>query len=138
MHDSAIDKMKAFVNEYLKDYFKEPLKILEIGSKVIYPQKSQKFLFENGKWKYIELDIEPGENVDIVPKDPFDWQEINNNTFDVIICSQVFEHIFPFWVTAFEMGRVLKEGGLICIIVPSVLTPIFSPVFKLVSKPFLN
>lgn len=119
MHDSAIEKMKAFVDTYLSGYKDNKLNILEIGSKVIPPQISQKFLFENKNWNYKGLDIEAGYNVDIVPNDSYDWKELGDNTFDVVISSQTFEHIPYFWITAFEIGRVLKDGGLACIIVPS-------------------
>jgi len=119
MHKSALDKMRVFIEEYLENYSTEQLYILDIGSRVIYPQVSQKPLFKNANWIYKGLDIEGGENVDIVVSDPYDWKELETNSFDVVICNQVFEHISYFWVTTFEIGRVLKEGGLACIIVPS-------------------
>jgi len=119
MHLSSNEKMKAFVDTYLNKYVDEPLKILEVGSRIIPPQSSQKVLFQKGKWLYHGLDIEDGENVDIIPKDPYDWQEIEDNSYDVVISSQTFEHIPYFWVTAFEIGRVLKSGGLAIIIAPS-------------------
>jgi len=119
MHLSSYEKMKAFIDTYLIKYINEPLKILEIGSRVIPPQTSQRNLFENNSWIYKGLDIEPGENVDIIPSDPYDWVEVEDNSFDVVISSQTFEHIPYFWVTAFEIGRVLKDGGLAIIIAPS-------------------
>ena len=119
MHLSSYEKMKAFIDTYLIKYVNKPLKVLEIGSRVIPPQISQRNLFENNNWIYKGLDIENGENVDIVPSNPYDWQEIENNSFDVVISSQTFEHIPYFWVTAFEIGRILKDGGLALIIAPS-------------------
>jgi SAM-dependent methyltransferase len=38
---------------------------------------------------------------------------------DVVISGQVLEHAEYFWITALEMARVLKPGGLICLIAPS-------------------
>ena len=119
MHLSSYEKMKAFIDTYLIKYVNKPLKVLEVGSRVIPPQISQRNLFENNKWIYKGLDIEHGENVDIVPSNSYDWQEIENNSFDVVISSQTFEHIPYFWVTAFEIGRILKDGGLALIIAPS-------------------
>lgn len=101
------------------DFSEKNLIILDVGSSIREAQISQKELFNQKNWIYKGLDIEEGPNVDIVVKDPYDWLEIESDFFDVVISSQTFEHIPYFWVTAFEIGRVLKEGGLACIIAPS-------------------
>jgi len=119
LHQSAYDKMRFFVERYLLDYINIPLKILDVGSCVREFQASQKKLFDYPKWNYVGLDIEEGNNVDIVVKEPYDWVEIKSNSFDVVISNQTFEHIPYFWVTTLEIGRVLKDGGLACIIAPS-------------------
>lgn len=119
MHQSALDKMRVFVEKYLIKYENEPLSILDIGSQSVYSQVNHRYLFNKPKWLYKGLDIEAGENVDVVVKDPYDWAEVETNSFDVIISSQAFEHISYFWITAFEIGRILKDGGIACIIAPS-------------------
>lgn len=59
-----------------------------------------------------------GPNVDVVPKNPYNWDCIHTEDFDVVISGQCFEHLeFP-WVTFAEMCRVLKKGGLMCLIAP--------------------
>ena len=61
-----------------------------------------------------------GNNVDILLKTPYHWEEISDNFCDVLICGQVFEHIeFP-WLIFSEIARVVKPNGIICIIVPSM------------------
>ena len=65
------------------------------------------------------LDIQPGNNVDIVVGDIYNWFEIDDNTYDVVVSGQFFEHLEFFWLTMFQIERVLKPGGYICIIVPS-------------------
>ena len=119
MHQSAFDKMRVFVEKYLFQYENEPLSILDIGSQSLDSQVNHRFLFNKPKWVYKGLDIEAGENVDIVVKDPYDWVEVETNSFDVVISNQTFEHISYFWITAFEIGRILKDGGIACIIAPS-------------------
>ena len=63
------------------------------------------------------LDMEAGPNVDIVPKSPYNWQEIENDSYDAVISGQALEHI-EFFCTG-EMVRVTREDGLICIIAPN-------------------
>jgi len=43
---------------------------------------------------------------------------LKNDSFDIVISGQAFEHIEFFWFTLGEMVRVLKPSGLMCIIVP--------------------
>jgi SAM-dependent methyltransferase len=54
-----------------------------------------------------------------VLKDPYRWQELKTGSFDVFISGQTFEHIEYFWVTMLEIVRILKPGGVCCLIAPS-------------------
>jgi SAM-dependent methyltransferase len=65
------------------------------------------------------VDLGPGKNVDIVLKNAYAWREVKSDTVDVLVSGQAFEHIEFFWITALEIARVLKPGGLCCIIAPS-------------------
>ena len=56
---------------------------------------------------------------DLVLKNPYDWQEIETDSFDLVISGQAFEHIEFFWITMSEMTRVLKKDGLMCVIAPN-------------------
>lgn len=118
MHKTTYDKMNWFKNNYLNP--EEPMTILDVGSLDTSDNNyNYKSIFENPKWDYKGLDFENGKNVDILVKDIYNWQEINNNSYDVIISGQLFEHLGFFWLTMNEIARVLKPGGICCIIVPS-------------------
>jgi SAM-dependent methyltransferase len=68
---------------------------------------------------YTGLDMAVGKNVDYVAKDPYCWEDLKDNSFDVIISGQCFEHVeFP-WLTIKQIEKKLKHGGLVCIIAPS-------------------
>lgn len=54
---------------------------------------SYRTLFNNPKWNYVGCDLEEGSNVDIVLNDPYDWKNIESNSYDVVISGQAFEHI---------------------------------------------
>jgi SAM-dependent methyltransferase len=119
MHQSSFDKMEAFRDGYLAEYRNSPLEILDIGSQVATQrQLNYRPLFDAAAWRYTGMDIEPGENVDVVVRNPYDWKEIAAESFDVVVSGQTLEHVKFFWVTAFEIVRALKEGGLACLIAP--------------------
>jgi SAM-dependent methyltransferase len=63
--------------------------------------------------------MEPGPNVDIAVNTPYRWAEVPTDSFDVVISGQCLEHSEFFWETLREMTRVLREGGLMCLIVPN-------------------
>lgn len=117
MHQSSMDKMKVFRDVYLKDFFKSPLKIFDLGSCDV--NGSYRNLFDNPLWKYVGMDLNDGKNVDIILDNPYHWGCVGTESVDVLISGQAFEHIEFFWITMLEISRILKAGGLCCIIAPS-------------------
>lgn len=117
MHISSYEKMELFVDKYLHAYKDKKLEILDVGSCDV--NGSYKPLVSNKNWKYLGADIACGRNVDVILPDIYNWKILKSNSFDVVISGQAFEHIEFFWVTFLEMARVLKPGGLCCIIAPS-------------------
>ncbi len=109
--------MQAFRERYLKGRESESLLILDLGSLDI--NGSYRLFFDFPAWTYKGIDMAPGKNVDIVLQDPYRWQGVKSNSADVVISGQAFEHIEFFWLTALEIFRVLKPGGLCCLIAPS-------------------
>jgi len=93
---------------------------LDVGARVVDGQRlSYSSLFSGMKCSYLGMDIEPGENVDIVVGNPYDWKELKSDSFDLVICGQALEHIPYFWDVFQEMARVLKPEGSLIVIVPS-------------------
>lgn len=117
MHKSSFLKMNYFKNTYLNP--EDSLKILDIGSFDAIGEYNYGVLLNEENWTYEGLDLKEGNNVDIVVKDPYDWIEIEDESYDVVISGQAFEHIEFFWITIEEINRVLKPNGLCCIIAPS-------------------
>ena len=62
-------------------------------------------IFESMGSQYTGLDMENGPNVDIVPKDAYIWDEIENDTYDVVISGQALEHIEFFWKTMENISK---------------------------------
>ena len=117
MHQSSFDKMAAFKEKYLTDRQNESLLILDLGSLDV--NGTYKPVFDMPAWTYKGVDMAAGDNVDIVLKDPYTWREIRSESADILISGQAFEHIEFFWLAILEVTRVLKPGGLCCLIAPS-------------------
>ncbi len=117
MHQSSLDKMQAFCDAHLADRAGAPLRILDIGSQDV--NGSYRPMFARPGWTYVGADLAPGPNVDVVLPSPYAWSGLASASFDVVISGQAFEHIEFFWLTMLEVARVLRPGGLCCILVPA-------------------
>ena len=117
MHKNSHSKMEWFKNTYLSTSSK--LNILDVGSLDRKGDFNYSDIFNEKDWTYTGLDFQEGNNVDIVVNDIYNWFEVEDNTYDVIISGQFFEHLEFFWITMSEIERVLKPGGYVCIIAPS-------------------
>ena len=118
MHRSSFFSMQKFKTDYFKNI--ENLKILDIGS---YDSSGDSFnyrsIFNEDTYEYVGMDLKEGPNVDLVVSDVYLWDEIPDESFDLVISGQAFEHMEFFWKAIVEITRVLKNGGYCCIIAPS-------------------
>lgn len=109
--------MRAFRDQYLRGREHEPLNVVDLGSQDI--NGCYRSLFVSPSWTYTGIDMSAGKNVDIVLHSPYCWTEIKSESVDVLISGQAFEHVEFFWLTMLEIARVLKSGGICCIIAPA-------------------
>jgi SAM-dependent methyltransferase len=96
-------------------------RVLDVGSKAYGgegPTDTYRSLFPDQDYEYVGLDIEPGPNVDLVPKTAFGWDEIPDGSFDLCISGQTFEHNPFFWATFADLARILSPNGFMLIIAP--------------------
>lgn len=120
MHISSYNRISYLINWYRDCWDKKEqdrVKILDIGS--CDQNGSQRGLFADARYVYTGLDLEYGPNVDIVLQDAYAWSELNDNSYDLVISGQAFEHIEYPWLTIKEIARVMKPGGLLIVIAPS-------------------
>ncbi len=117
MHKNSYNKMEWFKKTYLANFDK--LNILDIGSLDGKGDFNYSTIFNEPNWTYTGLDIQGGNNVKIVVTDIYNWLEVEDKSYDVIISGQFFEHLEFFWLTMSEIERVLRPGGFLCLIVPS-------------------
>lgn len=112
MHPESMKLMQEFVVKYLPN---KGLTILDVGSYDV-----------NGTYKnlvprhfYHGLDIMAGPNVDIIATSPYAYP-LADGVYDVVISGQSIEHVFNMHAWIREIARVVKPGGLVCIIGPQL------------------
>jgi SAM-dependent methyltransferase len=68
--------------------------------------------------EYIKMDVSSGENVDVVGS--AEAVPFPQDSFDSVVCTQVFEHLARPHVCAKEIYRVLKKNGVAIVSVPQM------------------
>lgn len=113
MHPSAMDNARLFFESYVGT--SRPATVMDLGSQDV-----------NGSLRslcpanvtYTGVDFVKGRNVDVVLQDAYVFP-FEDDSFDYVICSSVFEHSEFFWVLLLEVLRVLKRTGVFYLNVPS-------------------
>jgi len=87
------------------------VRILEIGSRVVTGANLRNQFSDA---EYVGFDIYPGDNVDVVG----DAHKLSryfkqDEKFDIIFSSAVFEHLAMPWLVAVEIAKLLKVGGIV-------------------------
>ena len=91
MHESSILRMQWFEQNFAANIKKPNISVLDVGSYDV--NGTYKPIFNNVKYNYTGLDMEAGPNVDIVLETPYNWESIPNDSYDIVISGQAFEHI---------------------------------------------
>ena len=110
------------IREDIKKYLRgrKDLKILDVGCET----KPYEPYFRGKLKKYIGLDKCDGPNVNIVA-DALDMP-IKENEFDVVISTNVSEHVEDYEKYLSEIRRVLKSGGIAFVTI-AFMVPVHSP-----------
>lgn len=115
MHDSSFYVMHLFVEKYIKPRAGAATSVFDVGSRDV--NGSFRPLFEIKGCGYRGLDIEPGLNVDIVAEKPYSWPVLDG-AYDIVISGSCLEHVEAPWLWIREIARVVRSGGLVCVIAP--------------------
>jgi len=117
LHKSAFNDAKLFREKYLNP--EHSLQIADIGSQDINGSLKPLFLTDN--WHYTGFDISPGKNVDVVLPSEYQWTNLPDASFDVVVSSQCLEHVRHPWKWMKEVSRICRPGGLIYICTPHTI-----------------
>lgn len=85
-------------------------KALEIGGHSL--ASCAKDLFPEDRFEYFDLNFERSDIPKTIIGDITNAENVQNDSFDVVFSSDVFEHINRPWLAASEIMRILKPGGL--------------------------
>jgi SAM-dependent methyltransferase len=119
MHQSSLENMQRCYEKFVKTRSwvdRERINVVDIGGANV--NGSYADIFSGSEFFYQAVDISPNENVDIVLDDPYQLP-LAEDSVDIIISGQAFEHVEFFWLLFEEMIRVLKPDGLVILIAPS-------------------
>ena len=97
----------------LADLLPAGISILEVGSGRTDPREIVSYMAFDGKFSsYTTLDFDERFQPDLVAnitKCP----QIPDSSYDVVVCSEVLEHVFDFGVALSELHRVAKKALII-------------------------
>ena len=101
--------------KYAKSFFKDGIKILEIGPND-FPTTYQKIIGK-GSIKWDTIDISANDKLTYKAVSEYEFP-IEDDYYDIVLSGQVIEHVRKIWVWAKELSRVCKKGGLVITVNP--------------------
>ena len=117
MHESSFNKMSTLFVQFVGSVQDEISHVIDFGSYDV--NGTYKNIFPSSNWNYKGIDLQAGPNVDYVATDPYFWDEIDDNSIDLVISGQALEHCEYPWLIFEETKRVLKYSGKCIFIAPS-------------------
>ena len=87
-------------------------KALDLGA----GQAKYRSVISRAAKEYVAFDVAPGDKIDVVGD--ITKTGFADQSFDTIVCTQVFEHIATPWLAAAEISRILKPGGYCLVTAP--------------------
>lgn len=125
MHKTSMDEMRVFFMMHIVPQQRGLIRILDVGALCVdgaptYRTMLQDISKETGKkYNYTGLDIVPGDNVDVVAADPYNFFDYEGVDYDIVISGQTLEHVALPYAFMLAISRVVITGGYVCIIAPS-------------------
>ena len=100
--------------KYARRYFKPGLRILEIGPD--HPSTLRR-LVDDASIDWHTVDIFPHPELTYTASSEYSFP-IPNDTYDIVVASNVLEHVRKIWVWIRELSRVCKPGGHVITVNP--------------------
>jgi SAM-dependent methyltransferase len=104
------DTTKALIGHYV-DHIGLTGQVLEVGGHQL--SHCAVGLFPEPRFTYHDLNLEASDIPNTIIADITDCRDVvPDESFDIVVSSDVFEHIDRPWLAAAEIARILKPGGL--------------------------
>jgi SAM-dependent methyltransferase len=108
-HPSRNKRINRRIRRALSDADLTSGRVLEIGAR----KRPRLDVFPSPDWDYSVMDIaDVTADVPVVIGDITSCPEIPDESFDVVVSVDVFEHINRPWLAASEIARILRPGGI--------------------------
>lgn len=120
----VVKHLKIFLDKKLKQFVRKGLIVGDIGC----GEQPLRELVESLGGTYIGIDVNQNSSNTVQIISNITSLPLSDNYLDVIICTEVLEHVSDTYRAAKEIGRVLKHGG------KAVITTPFS--YQLHEEPF--
>jgi SAM-dependent methyltransferase len=105
---------KLLLEKYGLQYFKDGLKVLEIGPDNI-PSGIRQMVHTNVTWHTLNIFDDKRLTYPSSPEYAF---PIEDNSYDIVVSANVIEHVKKIWQWLPELARVAKAGGVVITINP--------------------
>ena len=119
MHASSLENMQKCFERFISPEWTEgrtSIEVLDIGGADV--NGSYADIFSGAEFNLTAVDLEPGPGVQVVLDDPYQFP-FDEDSIDVVISGQAFEHAEFFWELFREMCRVVRRDGFVFLIAPS-------------------
>ncbi len=92
--------------------------ILEVGAKEV--NGSARPVCQERAQRYMGVDIEQGEGVDVLVDANHLTEHFGKDVFDIVISTEMVEHVYDWPNVLYEMLSILKPGGLLLLTTRSI------------------
>ena len=120
MHEASMRLMEAALERFVVEDADREVTVLDVGSYDL--NGSYREMITKRGWWYTGLDIQPGPNVDVYTENPYHYP-IKTGQWDIVISGSVAYAVLDLVSWTKEIARVLRPGGLLVVITPSLAKP---------------
>jgi SAM-dependent methyltransferase len=108
------ENIKNFIKNLSEQYDSEDLLIMDVAPEI---HMGAKEFFKKSTIKTLDIDPESGADY-IVDLCETNSDKIKDETFDLILCTEVLEHVNDPFSVVNELERILKVGGIVAVSTP--------------------
>jgi len=106
---------KLIFARYAAPYFSEASRVLEIGPDT-HPSTLSTLVPTQQEWHTLDI-VNRADDLTYVTSDPYAFP-IEDGRYDIVLSSQVIEHVERIWLWMKEVVRVTRPGGMVITIAP--------------------